>query len=287
MFQNIPPVVKNLLIINILVWVADIVVGGNFFIQYLGLHHWASDDFLPHQLITHMFMHSKGSFMHILFNMFGLWMFGRHLEIKFGSKKFLIFYFACGLGSALISLGIETFRLDALHQVIVEYSENPTPEAFAMFINDYIPDCEGIMGGISGCPIINENGETVTQVFNRILYTLQDAPANQQAIDSSIALCEAWYEQRVNTVSVGASGAIYGIFAGFGLIFPNVMLMLLFPPIPMKAKWLVLIMIGFELYLGIQADPGDNVGHFAHLGGAVIAFILIKIWRLDKFYDNL
>lgn len=288
MFRALPPVVKNLLIINVLVFLVDMAMGldSTMMVDFLGLHHWKSELFRPHQLITYMFMHAKGTIFHIFFNMFALWMFGRHLEVKFGSKRFLIFYFACGIGAALISLSIDTFRLNHMHDLIASLSQTHDPQFFATFINTYIPD------GSSGLGIFNSSqitvqGKPIIEIFRSILAELQDNPNNQQAFQASINYCQQWYDLQVNKPMIGASGSVYGVLVGFGVIFPNVMLMLLFPPIPIKAKYMVLIMIAIELYTGLQSDPSDNVGHFAHLGGAVVAYILIRIWGYNKFYDNL
>ena len=80
-------------------------------------------------------------------------------------------------------------------------------------------------------------------------------------------------------LTVGASGAIYGILMGYAMLYPDSMLTLIFPPVSMKAKWFVLIFAGIELLLGISNNPADNVAHFAHLGGLVFAFLLIMFWK--------
>lgn len=218
-FQVLPVVVKNLLIINGLVFLAQV----TFEQTRLGslenlfaLHDVHSVYFRPHQLVTHLFMH--GSFGHIFFNMFALWMFGSVLENYWGAKRFLIFYIACGLGAGILHLG-------------VLYYEN-------------VP---------------------IMQLF----YSL---PVDQQE--------ELLYSPtfKVNTATVGASGAVFGCLAAFGYLFPNSLIYLYFF-IPIKAKWFVLMYAAMEFFMGVRNSAGDNVAHWAHLGGALVGFLLVLYWN--------
>ena len=214
-----PPVVKNLLIINVLVFLAQVTFQNNehFNIENMfALHDVRSVYFRPHQLLTHLFLH--GSFGHIFFNMFALWMFGQSLENHFGSKRFLIFYLVSGLGAAILHLAVLYFDLQ------------PVWEAF------------------------------------------RSLPPEQQA---EIARSPAF---KINIETVGASGAIFGCLAAFGYLFPNTMIYV-YALLPMKAKWFVLIYAGLELWLGIRNSAGDNVAHFAHLGGALAGFLLVLFWN--------
>ena len=218
-FQAIPPVIKNLIIVNALVFFAQKIFGNNgpYGIENLfALHDVHSVYFKPHQLITHMFMH--GSFTHILFNMLALWMFGSILENLWGSKRFLVFYMLCGLGAALMHLGVLYMEMDK--------------------VMDYF----------------------------------QQLPFDQQQ--------QLLYSDRfkVNTPTVGASGAVFGCLAAFGYLFPNSLIYLYFF-IPIKAKWFVIIYAGLELWLGVQNSAGDNVAHWAHLGGALVGFLLVLYWN--------
>jgi membrane associated rhomboid family serine protease len=86
---------------------------------------------------------------------------------------------------------------------------------------------------------------------------------------------------KMNIPTVGASGAVFGVLLAFGMLFPNTELMLLFPPIPIKAKWFVILYGGLELWLGLTR-PGSNIAHFAHLGGMLFGFILIKYWNKHR-----
>jgi len=193
-------VVKNLLIINGLVFVAQLLLEqqGIDLIAYGGLVNWDIDPriaemlkmqgFKPYQFFTHLFLHA--GFTHILFNMFGLWMFGRILEVRMGSVRFLILYFVSGLAAGLL---------------------------------------QEVMGGFS--------------------------------------------------VAVGASGAVMGVLAAFGYLFPNTELMLIFLPIPIKAKYFIPALVALDLFGGIYKAPGDNIAHWAHLGGAIAGFLLVLFWN--------
>jgi membrane associated rhomboid family serine protease len=217
--DTFPPVVKNLIIINVLVFVAQMTFANNpnFDLENMfALHDVRSIYFRPHQIITHLFMH--GSIGHIFFNMFALWMFGQTLETRFGSKRFLAFYIISGIGAALLHLAVLYFEL------------GPVWELF------------------------------------------QSLPAEQQAAMLRSPLF------KLNTATLGASGAVFGCLAAFGYLFPNTMMYVYFL-FPIKAKWFVLIYAGLELWLGIRNSAGDNVAHFAHLGGALAGFLLVLYWN--------
>ena len=221
-FQMIPPVIKNLIIVNVLVFLAQQVFANNSSFDIdntFALHDIHSVYFKPFQIITHMFMH--GGWDHLFFNMFALWMFGSILENVWGGKRFLIYYVLCGLGSA------------ALHLAVLYY----------------------------------ENGQLL-QEFNSwdVL--------RQQAEGANV------YGQ-INEATLGASGAIFGCLAAFGYLFPNSLIYLYFF-VPIKAKWFVLIYAAMELFLGVRNSAGDNVAHFAHLGGAVMGLILVIYWNRNK-----
>lgn len=232
--SGLPEVVKNLLIVNVLLLLATYLayeLGYNL-PEILGLHHWSSEAFRPHQLVTYMFMH--GGIAHLFFNMFALYMFGKVLEQVWGPKRFLIYYMICGIGAGLIQLLIAEFRINALMSDI-------DPELYRMIIE------EGREIRKSGQDFVNETAREINSL--------------------------------INTTTVGASGSVFGILLAFGMLFPNVQLMLIFPPIPMKAKYFVAIFGALELYLGIANNPGDNVAHFAHLGGMLFGYIMIRYWR--------
>ena len=203
--SQIPTVTKNLVAINILMFIATL-VNENFMVANFAMFYPASPFFKPWQVLTHMFMH--GGFWHIFFNMYSLLMFGSILERSLGPKKYLIFYFVTGLGAV------------ALHTV-VEWMQ--------------------------------------ARVF----------------IANGIAQA---YQQLLVTPTLGASGAIYGVLIGFAMLYPQARLILIFPPIPVKAKWLVIIFAAIELVSGINGIQ-DGVAHFAHLGGMLFGWLLIRWWR--------
>ena len=248
-FSNLTPVIKNLIIINVLFFLATISFQnlGIDLTNYFGLHQFQSPKFMPHQLVTHMFMH--GSITHLVFNMLGIFFLGVILEKVWGGKRFLTFYLITGLGAALIYLGYIQFQISSL-------SNNMTSEEINIFIN-----------------ISDEQIQDYSEPKIRTLEEIEKI----KMLNSSPKLFSL-----IHTPMVGASGAVYGILLAFGMLFPNTQLMLLFPPIPIKAKYLVLIAAVTALFLGLGNHPGDNIAHFAHLGGMIFGFILIKYWKQDR-----
>lgn len=240
-FSLLPLVVKNLLIINGLFFLTALVLQTQLnydLSDKLGLHYPLSDDFQPWQLVSYMFMH--GSFMHLFFNMFALWMFGNTLENHWGPKKFLIYYMVTGIGAGIIQIIVTHFRLMSLYSEI--------------------------------------SAEDLNMVLNQGAEILQRGQNYSEPVAGKINLL-------VNSVTVGASGAVFGILLAFGMLFPNTLLYIYFA-IPIKAKWFVILYGAVELYSGIANNQGDNVAHFAHLGGMLFGFILIKFWqkRSNTFY---
>lgn len=252
MFQNIPPITKNLLIINALFFAAKFVFGatGYNLDVFLGAFYPESINFKSYQVITHMFMH--GDTLHFFFNMFALWMFGSAVEKALGEKKYVILYFVAGLGAFVL------FNLTN-YMSINEYKDAVQNPALVESINEYAK--LNITGG--------NTSEQINANFNQWL----------QAGSSGVSDANQELFLGYSIPMVGASGAIFGVLVAFGMMFPNAILMLIFPPIPLKAKYFIPIYIAIELYLAVQAQPGDNVAHYAHLGGALIGFILIKVWN--------
>lgn len=229
-FGYLPPVTKNIIIINVIMYLATILLikTKNFDLtSYLGLHYYLAPDFKPHQFITYIFMHSAVDPMHIIFNMFGVFMFGQVLEQVWGPKRYLIFYLVTGFGAAIA-------------QYIVMHFE----------INDVLN-------------AVNDN-----------IAIIDDPTEKARWIEQK-------YEYLNRHVIVGASGSLMGLLGAFGLLFPNTELLIYFL-FPIKAKWLVIAYGAFELYSGIQNNPGDNVAHFAHIGGLVVGVILVLYWRKNR-----
>jgi membrane associated rhomboid family serine protease len=240
-FGGTPPVIKNLIYLNVIMFVATLVLESSYKLDLtnlLGLHYPSSDLFKPVQVVTHMFMH--GGVWHIFFNMFALWMFGKILESVWGSQRFFIYYIVTGVGAAAIHLFVTYLRINNL-------VADMDPELVAQ--------------------VYREGAGVFIQKLN---YTHPDM---------------AELNLLINTPTVGASGAVYGVLLAFGMLFPNTELMFLFPPVPIKAKYVVIGYGAIELFTGLT-QPGSNVAHFAHLGGMLFGFILIKFWskKRTNFY---
>lgn len=235
MFSNIPDVTKNLLIINVLFFLATILLQqqGVHLSRHLGMYYPSSQFFAPYQIVTHFFMHS--SFSHLLFNMIGLVVIGSHLERYWGKKRFFIFYFVTALGAAFLYL--------LVHAIELYYQTG------AFFPEIFVENVHSVGNGMIQW----------TSSFRPI------AASNHYVVPT-----------------VGASGAIYGLLAAFALLFPNTEFQLLFPPVKIKAKWIALILMGLALYQGYENNPDDSVAHFAHLGGMLFGFIMIRLWRKDR-----
>jgi membrane associated rhomboid family serine protease len=262
-FRMLPPVVKNLLIINGIFFLATLGLGQAFNIDLydkLGLHYFASEKFAPYQFITYMFMH--GNFMHLFFNMFALWMFGYVLENVWGPKKFLIYYLITGLGAAVT------------HYIIVYIELRPVIEALQFYINSpgHIQ-----LNNLLNSGYIDGSYEPLSQFISKYNLLIQtDMP---KAVSYSAEFISQYKADVLNgPLVVGASGAVFGILLAFGMMFPNTMLYVYFA-IPIKAKWFVIIYGALELISGISNVKGDNVAHFAHLGGMLFGLIMILIWR--------
>ena len=242
-FANIPTVVKNLLIINIIFYVATLMFGGPLMTQVLGVHYFDGPNFRIWQVITYMFMHDYSSLFHIMFNMFALYTFGSSLEYIMGSKRFLNFYLITGLGALALQLLVQGFEV---------YS-------------------------ITGSAV--NNGSFMIDSFKRTISFNPELMSQDQAS----TLLGIYL-----TPMVGASGAIFGLLIAFGMLFPNAELFIMFIPVPIKAKYIIPIYVILELFLGVKQFSGDSVAHFAHLGGALFGFILVRIWHLkrrDNFYE--
>ena len=247
--MNITPVVKQLLILNIIFFIGTELVG-EAAVNMLALFYPEHPAFQIWQIISHMFMH--GGLMHLAFNMFALYSFGSALEHYWGGGKFLFFYISCGLGSALLHTGVNYYIFENAVQVL---------EA----------------SGISRSEVIKVLTESTYIPGNW---------ADVLPIDQIRAMASAF-----NGVAVGASGAIYGLLVAFAFMFPNAELALLFIPIPIKAKYFVTGLLLLDLFLGVKGDSifgagGTGVAHFAHIGGALIGFLMMWYWKKTSFNKN-
>lgn len=272
-FQILPPVIKNILIINAIFLFAQFVMRNSFGIEMadvFGLHYFFSDNFLkhPYQIITYMFMH--GDIMHLVSNMFSLWMFGATLENYWGSKRFFIFYLITGIGAALTHYIIFYFQI---HDVVG-------------FINNYVatPDISVFESFYTSGKLKITSAEMLEQFreFERAYNSMEASGNKSGMLIASAEFLMTYKEELYNApVVVGASGSVFGVLLAFGMLFPNTMLYVYFA-IPVKAKYFVIVYGLLELYLGIQNSVGDNVAHFAHLGGMFFGFFLIKYWQKNR-----
>jgi membrane associated rhomboid family serine protease len=265
-FRILPPVVKNLLIINGLFFLATIALDSSFginLIEILGLHYFAAEKFEPYQFITYMFMH--GGMMHIFFNMFALWMFGNALENVWGPKRFLIYYFVTGIGAAIVHYVVFYFQISPVLQAIDGFLNDPSNAAVTRFFNSdnlVIASAE-----------IRDMVNVFTQDYNNLVNS-NPTKALQLSIDFMTSYRAAFLNA---PVVVGASGAVFGILLAFGMMFPNAVIYLYFA-IPIKAKYFVILYGAIELFSGIY-DTGSNVAHFAHLGGMLFGYFLLIYWK--------
>lgn len=238
-FSQMPPVTKNLIIINLIVWLAMFVLPSRLGMSletFGGLHYFRAADFNPVQLLTYMFMHSTGSFAHIFFNMFSLFMFGIALERTLGSARFLFYYISCGVGAGLIQeLAWALTWEDSYVKILANLNHVDYPE--------------------------------MREYLRQAMHT----PEGMRQIGVMLN----------SMVTIGASGAIYGVLLAFGMLFPNAPLYLFFIPVPIKAKWMVIGMGAIELLIGMSEATGasDGIAHFAHLGGMIFGFLIILYWK--------
>ncbi|MEA4983593.1 MAG: rhomboid family intramembrane serine protease [Paludibacter sp.] len=249
--SSIPPVVKNLIAINLILWLATLLTPGIFrrwdlafdLTDILGMHYWASEKFNLAQMITYMFMH--GGLGHIFFNMFALYMFGGVLENFWGPKKFLIYYLITGIGAGIVQ---QLFWTVEYHTVVTAMNE-----AIAANSGEHLLASQHIL----------------EKYFRLSSLTSFTAPDLMELKRMFLNL----------PVTVGASGSVFGLLLAFGWLFPEVKLMMLFFPVPIKARIFVLIYGVAELFLGVANFSGDSVAHFAHLGGMLFGIIMILIWK--------
>ncbi|TYB77251.1 rhomboid family intramembrane serine protease [Bizionia myxarmorum] len=251
--NNITDTVKHLIIINVVMFVGTLTIGGSaigsntLFYDWFALHFPQNSAFQFWQIITHMFMH--GGFMHILFNMFALWMFGTAVEQRFGAKKFLFFYMSSGLGAALCMIGYYYFTF------------------------------------YSGLNTLTDAGVDKTQ----ILETLNSGMYNTQWQQIMGAADMQQFVSVFNSTMVGASGAIMGVLVAFGMLYPESKLMLMFLPVPIKAKYFIPGIIALDLISAITGQsffsPG-NTAYVAHIGGALTGFLIMWYWKKTQFNKN-
>jgi membrane associated rhomboid family serine protease len=252
--MNMTPMVRNILIINVVAFLAFEMFGGK---AQFSLYDFRSPYFRPYQFLTHMFMH--GNWLHLFSNMFSFFIFGPMLEYRWGAQRFLLFYLITGFGASLLYTGVRAYEFNQFEADAEAYISAPTPINFLNFQEEHL---EG--------------------QYAAFAESFRKEPNNPSLINGTVNLVKEAYQTLINIPMLGASGAVFGILMAFGLLFPNTELMLLFFPFPIKAKYFVFFYGAYELYAGVQRLPGDNVAHYAHLGGMLFAFILIKVWEKDR-----
>ncbi|MBH1958826.1 MAG: rhomboid family intramembrane serine protease [Flavobacteriia bacterium] len=243
MFNNIPPITRNIIIINVIVFILTYVLQTDLMYRYLAAFYPFSPFFHSWQIITHMFMH--GSFMHILFNLMTLYSFGPVLEQVLGDKKYVILYFVSGLGAF--------FLFNLWNFVEVEQIKSSL-QSLGFDLAGYL------------------DGESVSFKGNSAAILEQQNLVNQ-------------LQSIISVPMVGASGAIFGVIAAFATLYPDAKIMLMFIPVPIKVKYLMPVVIAVSVYLGISGNVG-GIAHLAHVGGALVGFILAKIWKKHLYRFN-
>ncbi|GAB3637445.1 rhomboid family intramembrane serine protease [Hymenobacter arcticus] len=258
---NLTPTVRNLLIANVLLLVLSINVLPQIS-RFGALFPISSSFFQPWQFVTYMFLH--GGWGHLIGNMFGLISFGPMLEQRWGGQRFLVFWLICGVGAGVLYEGVRYYELRPIIELQRDLVRNPTSGDFAQLVrltegnSFYAADDMALAGSLDRDPSNTVLRNTVITETQRIYQTVMASPM------------------------VGASGALFGILFAFAYLFPNTELMLLFFPFPIKAKYFVFFYALYELYSGVHRTPGDNVAHFAHLGGLLIGFIILKFWESGR-----
>ncbi|PVW13511.1 rhomboid family intramembrane serine protease [Marixanthomonas spongiae] len=236
---RITETVKVLIIINVICFIGTL-LSSDISYRLFSLYYFENPNFQIWQPLTHMFMH--GNFMHILFNMYALWAFGSPLEMRWGQKKFLFFYFSAGFGAALIHTLVNYFQIHSGYDALLAAGMDQSQIMTLVETGQY-------------------NSRILESVSKETIQTLYN---------------------NFNTPAVGASGAIYGILVAFGLMFPNIELMLIFLPIPIKAKYFIPLIILGDLFFGITGSP-FGIAHWAHIGGALFGFIMAYYWKKNSF----
>jgi membrane associated rhomboid family serine protease len=227
------------------------------FEDYFALHAWQSKLFQPWQMLTHMFLH--GDFGHILGNMFALWMFGSVLENVWGPKRFLLFYILCGVGASVLHLLILSYEFVPMASDLMRLSQMSVSGS-ADFNNAVLEYAKA--HNIQLTRILSENNVSLA------------TPGIRKEI---MELLTTYYNRTLNTATLGASGAVFGIIMAFVYLFPNTYIYIYFF-FPIKAKWLGIIYFSYELFFALRNSAGDNVARWAHVGGAIVGFVLVYLW---------
>lgn len=255
---RLTPVVKNLLLINVAIFILPYLIRGldSLILQYGALFYIEGDYFKPWQFFTYMFLHADGS--HIFGNMLGLAIFGPWLEEIFGSRRFLAYYLITGVGAGILFMGTEYFEINQMKEEVNVFLLQPEPAAFQDLMVEhfyrYYPQVQGL----------------IEQYSNN--------PGNQSFEQEAVNVVHTLYERAISVPMLGASGAVFGLILAVGLLFPYRRIMLLFPPIPLRVRTLAIFYGAYEIYSLYQQNPADNVAHFAHIGGMLVGYLVLLSW---------
>lgn len=273
-FNQLPVVVKNLLIINTLFFISQFIFqtrfGDDKLTDLLGLHYPLASDFHWYQFITYQFLH--GDFWHIFFNMFAVWFFGYKMESVWGAKRFLIFYLTCGIGAALIHMGWIGYQLNHELVPVQLFLDKPEFSAFQELKNAHYFERM----------LPKENWAWIQTRISDVQH-LALIGDNAQSMNAAVDFSKEFIGEVYNLHRIiGASGSLFGILIAFALLFPNTEIVFFGTFFPIKAKYFVAIYGIMELWQAMANNPGDYVAHVAHLGGMVFGFILVKIYQRDR-----
>lgn len=260
MFQ-LTPIVKKILIINAVILFLEYILKISFS-PLLGVHYLFSEDFYIFQYVTYMWLHAD--FWHFIRNMLPIVFLGSILENSWGAKRFLIFYLITGIGAGILYGAVGVFGHQDMANDKNAFLANPNPEAFDIFIHNHAVD----------------NYDMVTLGdFANDYYDQED---NTRITEQAKSYVSQIYNQMSNSNMIGASGAVFGVLLAFAMLFPGMEIRLLFPPIPIKAAYLVYVFAAYEIYSEINKADGDNISHFTHISGMIVAFIVLKYWQKKR-----
>jgi len=252
----ITPIVKNLFTLTSGFFLAQNLLDLDL-VTMLGLRCILSDHFRPYQFFTHLFVHANLG--HLFSNMLALLTLGPILEHTLHTKKFITFYILTGLGAATLYAGIQYVEIRQLATLYRTYWEHPDPQSFLVYLRNFPHHTYDSLYSF------------ITDFFAH--------PNDQVYINKGKEIVRQLYTKKADIPTVGASGSVFGIFTAFAMLFPNTELLLFFIPFPIKAKYMIAIYGIYELYAGIQNNPTDNVAHFAHLGGVLLAYVFVRWWK--------
>lgn len=255
MFQ-LTPMVRNLLIANVVVFLA----ASNLRLDWLALYPIGSPLFGVWQFLTYMFMHANMG--HIFSNMIGLISLGPLLEQRWGARRFLTYWLICGFGAGVLYNGLRTYEVNRMGQQLEIFRNEPTDLHLMDFVESNLPESRA--------------------TYLPAARALHQSPGDAYVVQTTLGQFENLYENSLNGPMVGASGALFAIMLAFAWLFPNTELMVFLIPVPIKAKYFVLLYGLYEFFFGVYRVPGDNVAHFAHLGGMLVGLVVLLVWQRNR-----